>query len=58
MFHVVPGKKGRDKMGFTDKNVVVPSGGLCAKEYRKCALAEICLTKGNHCLSLQSYRVA
>lgn len=48
MFHVVPGKKGRDTMGFTGKNVVVLSGGLCAKEYRKsdrkCALAEICLT--------------
>lgn len=36
MFPVVPGKKGRDTMGFTDKNVVVPEwGGLCAKEYRK-----------------------
>lgn len=30
MFHVVPGKKGRDTMGFTDKNVVVPEwGALC-----------------------------
>lgn len=27
MFPVVPGKKGRDTMGFTDKNVVVPEWG-------------------------------